>query len=188
MASKVSNPPAPRSSVKAKLRPRQKAAAAAPLKLEPAAQSNRRPPDSEIEARLRHTKKRLKQAKVLLSISRKVAAIESLDEILNLVVEMTTFEIGAERGRRAIPVPRIPVPTIRQHQSRLNSVQVAAAGPGYACELRVIEVHSACLPCPVGLPASHRAQPVVKRRTFSAGTATFSRCGDIRSSRRSPVP
>ena len=98
MASKVSNPPAPRSSVKAKLRPRQKAAAAAPLKLEPAAQSNRRPPDSEIEARLRHTEKRLKQAEVLLSISRKVAAIESLDEILNLVVEMTTFEIGAERG------------------------------------------------------------------------------------------
>ena len=44
------------------------------------------------------TDKKLKQAEMLLSVSRKVAAIESLDEILTTLVEMTTWELGAERG------------------------------------------------------------------------------------------
>jgi len=35
---------------------------------------------------------------MLLSVSRKVVAIESLDEILTTLVEMTTWELGAERG------------------------------------------------------------------------------------------
>jgi len=47
---------------------------------------------------LRRTDKKLKQAEMLLSVSRKVAAIESLDEILTTLVEMTTWELGAERG------------------------------------------------------------------------------------------
>ncbi len=100
MASNVSTPPAPRTNVKAKLRPRQKTAAAAttPLKLEPAVKVKKRPANGKLEDKLRHTEKRLKQAEVLLSVSRKVAAIESLDEILHLMVEMTTYEIGAERG------------------------------------------------------------------------------------------
>ncbi len=98
MASNVSTPPSQRSSAKAKLRPRQNAAAAAPLKLEATAKPSQRPQESEIEAKLRRTQIRLKQAEVLLSVSRKVAAIEVLDEILNLMVEMTTFEVGAERG------------------------------------------------------------------------------------------
>ncbi|NQW01201.1 MAG: GAF domain-containing protein, partial [Rhodospirillales bacterium] len=49
-------------------------------------------------ARLALADKKLKQAEMLLSVSRKVAAIESLDEILKTLVEMTTYELGAERG------------------------------------------------------------------------------------------
>lgn len=41
---------------------------------------------------------RLRQAEMLLDLSKRVAAIESLDEILETLVEMTTWEIGAERG------------------------------------------------------------------------------------------
>lgn len=35
---------------------------------------------------------------MLLDLSKRVAAIESLDEILEILVEMTTWEVGAERG------------------------------------------------------------------------------------------
>ncbi|MGB0671239.1 MAG: GAF domain-containing protein, partial [Rhodospirillales bacterium] len=49
--------------------------------------------DTEIELA-----RKLRQAEMLLDLSRKVAAIESLDEILDTLVKMTTFEIGADRG------------------------------------------------------------------------------------------
>jgi adenylate cyclase len=42
--------------------------------------------------------KKLKQAEMLLRVSRICAAMESLDEILAALVEMTTQELGAERG------------------------------------------------------------------------------------------
>ena len=42
--------------------------------------------------------KRLEQAEMLLNISKKIAAIESLDEVIAAMVEMTTWELGAERG------------------------------------------------------------------------------------------
>ncbi|MGE4219006.1 MAG: GAF domain-containing protein [Alphaproteobacteria bacterium] len=42
--------------------------------------------------------RRLRQAEVLLNISRKVAGLESLEEVLATLVEMTTWEVGAERG------------------------------------------------------------------------------------------
>ena len=42
--------------------------------------------------------KRLQQTEMLLGVSRKLAAIESLDEILETLVKMTTWELGAERG------------------------------------------------------------------------------------------
>ena len=42
--------------------------------------------------------KRLNQAEMLLEISKKMAAIESLDEVLEALVKMTTWELGAERG------------------------------------------------------------------------------------------
>lgn len=41
---------------------------------------------------------RLHEAEILLDISRQVAAKETLDEVLNTLVEITTSEIGAERG------------------------------------------------------------------------------------------
>ncbi len=41
---------------------------------------------------------RLRQAEMLLNVSRRCVAIESLDEILETLVEMTTWELGAERG------------------------------------------------------------------------------------------
>jgi len=49
-------------------------------------------------AQLREARKRLKQAEMLLAVSRRVAAIETLDEILETLVEMTTWELNAERG------------------------------------------------------------------------------------------
>jgi adenylate cyclase len=48
--------------------------------------------------RLHEAQKRLKQAEMLLAVSRRVAAMETLDEILTTLVEMTTWELGAERG------------------------------------------------------------------------------------------
>jgi len=41
---------------------------------------------------------RLRQAELLLDLSRRISAIESLDEVLATLVEMTTWELDAERG------------------------------------------------------------------------------------------
>lgn len=55
--------------------------------------------NSEGRRTTRHEQeKRLQQTEMLLSVSRKLAAIESLDEILETLVNMTTWELGAERG------------------------------------------------------------------------------------------
>lgn len=43
-------------------------------------------------------RKRLQQAEMLLEVSRKVATIESLDETLETLMQMTTWELGAERA------------------------------------------------------------------------------------------
>ena len=48
--------------------------------------------------KLRQADRKLKQAEILLNVSRRVAAIESLDEVLETIVEMTTWELQAERG------------------------------------------------------------------------------------------
>ncbi len=42
--------------------------------------------------------RRMEQAELLLGVSRKVAAIESLDEVLTILIEMTTWELGTERS------------------------------------------------------------------------------------------
>lgn len=42
--------------------------------------------------------KRLKKAEMLLNISRRVATIESVEEIIATLVELTTWELNAERG------------------------------------------------------------------------------------------
>ena len=41
---------------------------------------------------------RMIQAEMLLDVSRKVAAIDSLDEVLSVLMEMSTYELGAERS------------------------------------------------------------------------------------------
>lgn len=43
-------------------------------------------------------RRRLREAELLLSISRRISSMESLDAVLNALVEMTTTELGAERG------------------------------------------------------------------------------------------
>ena len=43
-------------------------------------------------------KRRLHEAELLLEISRKMSSLDSLDTVLNVLVEMTTTELGAERG------------------------------------------------------------------------------------------
>ena len=42
--------------------------------------------------------KRLKKAEMLLNISRRVATIESVEEIIATLVELTTWELNSERG------------------------------------------------------------------------------------------
>ena len=42
--------------------------------------------------------RRLRFAELLLSVSQRMASIDSLDEVLTTLVEMTTAELGAERG------------------------------------------------------------------------------------------
>jgi len=42
--------------------------------------------------------RRLRFAELLLAVSQKMASIDSLDEVLTALVEMTTAELGAERG------------------------------------------------------------------------------------------
>src|ERR1017187_2994352 len=43
-------------------------------------------------------KRRLRHAELLLEISRRMSEMDSLDEVLNTLVEMTTAELGSERG------------------------------------------------------------------------------------------
>ena len=57
----------------------------------PVAAADRRKGEGELERRLR-------QSELLLGVSMKLAAIDSLDEILQALVEMTSLELGAERA------------------------------------------------------------------------------------------
>jgi len=45
-----------------------------------------------------HMEQKLRQMEVLLNVSRRVAAVDSLDEILKTLVEITTDELDADRG------------------------------------------------------------------------------------------
>jgi len=79
----------------------------------PAPETTKRPRPSAAQAAMTETKaapakpadglagdeiKRLQQAEMLLALSRRVAAIDSLDEIIATVMEMTAWEVGAERA------------------------------------------------------------------------------------------
>ena len=54
--------------------------------------------DEEVRRKLHEADRRLKQAEMLLNVSRRVAGIESLDEVLETLVEVIVFELHAERG------------------------------------------------------------------------------------------
>jgi adenylate cyclase len=58
-----------------------------------------RPPSvGEIAEQLEHTERKLQQAEMLLEVSRRVSAIESLDEVLRTLIIIAGRELGAERG------------------------------------------------------------------------------------------
>ena len=84
--------------LKAKVTSIEKAASKKGKEANDSAEPSNTPDPIEQDARLRDATKRLKQAEMLLAVSRRVAAIETLDEILETLVEMTTWELNAERG------------------------------------------------------------------------------------------
>ncbi|MDP6787679.1 MAG: GAF domain-containing protein [Rhodospirillales bacterium] len=76
--------------------------------------------------------KRLQQAEMLLNISQKVAGIESLDEVLETLIELTTWELGAERGSLFLNDPqsgelysRVALLNLRREIRLLNTSGVA---------------------------------------------------------------
>lgn len=103
-------PPPPRASVPKAPRERRPKPANNGIKAAPTpADANQAPSGSQMEQelgrKLRLADKRLKQAEMLLSISRKCAGLETLDEVLKTLVEVTTSELGAERGTLFINDP-----------------------------------------------------------------------------------
>jgi len=76
--------------------------------------------------------KRLRHAEILLNVSRKCAGLESLDDSLEALVEMTSWEIGCERGTLFLNDPltgelysRVAQGTFRREIRILNSTGVA---------------------------------------------------------------
>ena len=76
--------------------------------------------------------KRLRHAEILLNVSKKVAAIETLDEILETLIEMTSWEIGCERGTLFLNDPqtgelysRVAQGTFRREIRLLNTSGIA---------------------------------------------------------------
>ena len=56
------------------------------------------PAHTDHERLSRDLSEKLTRAELLLEVSRKIAAVESLDEMLELLIDTATSEIGAERG------------------------------------------------------------------------------------------
>ena len=52
----------------------------------------------QADRKLQQAEMKLQQAEMLLNVSRRVARIESLDDVLKTLVEMIAFELGAERA------------------------------------------------------------------------------------------
>jgi len=83
---------------------------------------------------LRQADKKLQQAEMLLNVSRRVAAIESLDEILKTLVEMVAWELGAERASLFLNDPatgelysRVAQGNFSREIRMLNSTGIAGA-------------------------------------------------------------
>ena len=75
---------------------------------------------------------RMQQAEMLLAISRRVATIESLDEVLAILLEMTSWELGTERSTLFLNDPqtgelysRIAQGNSRREIRMLNDVGIA---------------------------------------------------------------
>lgn len=75
---------------------------------------------------------RLKLVELLLEVSRRMASYESLDDVLHALVEMTTTELGAERGTLFLNDPttnelysRVAQGNIKREIRLLNSTGVA---------------------------------------------------------------
>ncbi len=88
------------------------------------------------EQRLREADKRLKHVEMLLNVSRRVATIESLDEILVTIVEMIARELKAERGSLLLNDPvtgelysRVAQGNIHREIRLLNSTRMRATSP-----------------------------------------------------------
>jgi adenylate cyclase len=76
--------------------------------------------------------KRLKLAELLLAVSRRMAAYDNLDDVLHALVEMTTAEVGAERGTLFLNDPttnelysRVAQGNIRREIRLLNNTGIA---------------------------------------------------------------
>jgi adenylate cyclase len=54
--------------------------------------------DRMVESAPQAQHRRLRQVELLLEVSRRMASYDTLDEILNALVEVTTEQLGAERG------------------------------------------------------------------------------------------
>jgi adenylate cyclase len=79
----------------------------------------------DVEARLRH-------AEILLNVSKRCASIESLDDILETLVEITSWELGCERGTLFLNDPatgelysRVAQGTFRREIRILNTSGIA---------------------------------------------------------------
>jgi adenylate cyclase len=78
--------------------------------------------------------KRLKMVELLLEVSHRMAAFDTLDEVLNSLVEMTTAELDAERGSLFLNDPdtnelysRVAQGNIRREIRLLNSSGIAGS-------------------------------------------------------------
>ena len=83
-------------------------------------------------ARPRHRLPRLKVVELLLEVSRRLASYETLDDVLHALVEMTTSELGAERGTLFLNDPatnelysRVAQGNIKREIRLLNSSGIA---------------------------------------------------------------
>jgi len=70
--------------------------------------------------------RKLQQSEMLLSISRKLAAIDSLDEILEALVKITSWELDAERG------------TLFLNDSQLGELYSVAAQGNFKRRIRIL--------------------------------------------------
>ena len=54
---------------------------------------------AELQSQLERSQTKLHQTEMLLSVTQKIAGLKNLSEILWTLIEMTTQELGADRGK-----------------------------------------------------------------------------------------